>query len=175
MQFEDIYTESNRRLVEAVCRRILRNREDAQDAAQDTFLKAFRAWETFRGDCAVTTWLHRIARNKALECKRSQREMLSLDEPVSSTSGRNPIYAVQDTYADLLPAPGLSPEMQMLFQEVVAAVNHLYPLMRVPMQLKLEGYTPTQIASAMMISVICVKARLFRAQRALRAVLDQES
>ena len=45
---------------------ILRNSQDAEDAVQETFLKAFRALDGFRGDSSLYTWLYRIAQNQSL-------------------------------------------------------------------------------------------------------------
>ena len=53
-----------------LCTLYLGDRSQAEDAVQDTFLRALRAWPGFRGDCAVETWLVRIAINV---CKRQLR------------------------------------------------------------------------------------------------------
>ena len=47
-------------------RRLLVTHEDAQDALQETFVRIYRSWQTFRGDSALTTWIYRIATNEAL-------------------------------------------------------------------------------------------------------------
>ena len=61
-----------------LCLRILGDRDDARDAAQDTFLSALRKLEQFRGDAAFTTWLHRVAVNACYDelRKRRRRPML---------------------------------------------------------------------------------------------------
>lgn len=70
--------------------RYIRNREDAHDLTQDTFLKAYRSRHLFRGDSSLYTWLYRIAINLAINYKTRSRELsnLSLDdapEPASPT------------------------------------------------------------------------------------------
>ncbi len=72
--------------------RMLGNREDAEEATQDIFLKVHGALEDFRGDSKVSTWLYRITSNECISrLRRKQLDMTSLDEPVgndgSSTMG----------------------------------------------------------------------------------------
>src|SRR6516164_1476592 len=56
-------------------RRILRNEDDARDAVQDAFLAAFRSLDSFAGNARLTTWLHRIVINAALnKLRRRQRK-----------------------------------------------------------------------------------------------------
>lgn len=54
-----------------VCYAYLCNIEDARDAVQDTFLKAYRGLDSFRGECSEQSWLIRIARNTCLDMRRS--------------------------------------------------------------------------------------------------------
>ena len=61
-----------------LCLGILRNRDDAEDAVQEAFLRALRAMPTFRGDSSVRTWLQRIAVNVCLDWKRARRDALPL-------------------------------------------------------------------------------------------------
>ena len=70
--FEDIVTEYG----DFVCNltyRILGNHADAEDAAQDAFLAAYRNFERFRGESRISTWLYRIATNSALMKLRKER------------------------------------------------------------------------------------------------------
>lgn len=164
--FEEIYTPQNRQQVLAVCRKMLRNLADAEDAAQDVFLRAFQALPRFetRNGSTVLTWLHAIARNRAVDYIRRQSKatIVSLDDAASRAEATL-------TIADTLPAAGISPETRIFFQEVMQEVNALCPAWRVPMLLKLEGYTLDEIGKAMgMLSVICIKSRIVRAQRRLR-------
>jgi len=74
--------------VYSVCLRMTNNAAEAEDFAQDAFLQVFRKIETFRGDSAFSTWLHRIAVNTVLMClrKKSLRQV-SLDEPYGGADG----------------------------------------------------------------------------------------
>jgi DNA-directed RNA polymerase specialized sigma24 family protein len=64
----------------ALCRGILGHADDAEDAVQETFLRALRALPTFRGDSAVRSWLYRIAVNICLDRKRAARPTEPWDE-----------------------------------------------------------------------------------------------
>ena len=67
--------------IHALILKVVRNPEDAEELAQDTFLKAFKRLGTFKGDCGFSTWLYRIAYNTALSSLRKKRpEYLMIDE-----------------------------------------------------------------------------------------------
>lgn len=72
-----------------MCYAYLHERELAEDAVQETFLRAYKAWDTFRGDCAEKTWLMRIAMNVCRNVRRSawfihvNRGVIPEDMPVA--------------------------------------------------------------------------------------------
>ena len=65
--------EENTDLVYAVAYRMMNNAQDAEDVTQETFLSAFRHWESFRGGSSVGTWLYRIAVNACLMRLRKEK------------------------------------------------------------------------------------------------------
>jgi DNA-directed RNA polymerase specialized sigma24 family protein len=80
--FEELVNRYERRIFRLTLN-ITQNREDAQDAAQDAFLKSFQNLDRFQGDSRFYTWLVRIAVNEALMRLRKRRpNVVSLDEPV---------------------------------------------------------------------------------------------
>ena len=92
LQFVDRILAGDRRAFEALVRRherrvfrvtlaILGNTEDAEEAIEDTFLKAFRHLDQFRRDARFTTWLTRIAVNAAIEKRKTRKNFLPLSEP----------------------------------------------------------------------------------------------
>ena len=101
--FEDIVTEYG----DFVCNRtyrILGNHADAEDAAQDAFLAAYRNFERFRGESRIGTWLYRIATNAALMKLRKERPRRNL---------------TQTGYEEIdLPSPGEGPEKLALNSEL---------------------------------------------------------
>jgi RNA polymerase sigma-70 factor, ECF subfamily len=138
----------------AFCLGILGRPEDAEDATQETFLRALRGLATFRGEAAFRTWLFRIAVNICLRWKatRLPTELLE-DEGVLATS---------DTY---------SPEAIALGHlRLMEALQSLLPRHRAVLLLKeWEGLSIEEIAAVMQCSPIRVKHELSKARRALLA------
>ena len=67
-------------------RRLVVSHDDAQDAAQETFVRVFRSFSQFKGECSFSAWIYRIATNEALRIlERKQSERLSLDDPAAGT------------------------------------------------------------------------------------------
>ena len=70
-----------------ICVKILQNREEAEEAAQDTFLKAFNKLKTFKQEAKFSTWLFRIAYNISISRKRKYKaKHLDIDDYVTSTN-----------------------------------------------------------------------------------------
>lgn len=65
-------------------RRLVFSHDDADDILQNTFLKAWLALDSFRGESKISTWLFRIATNESLSFLQRKREALSLDDPEAS-------------------------------------------------------------------------------------------
>lgn len=61
-------------------RRLLVSHEDAQDALQETFVRVYRSWDTFRGDSALSTWIYRIATNEALRILEARKREAQLTD-----------------------------------------------------------------------------------------------
>lgn len=67
-------------------RRLVVSHDDAQDAAQETFVRIFRSFSQFKGECSFSAWIYRIATNEALRIlERRRSERLSLDDPEAGT------------------------------------------------------------------------------------------
>jgi RNA polymerase sigma-70 factor, ECF subfamily len=154
--------------------RYTRNRADAEDAVQNTFIKAHRGLQNFRGESAFYSWLHRIAINSA-------KNVLSLRGRNASlfvSNGRN-----ADDSNDAAPALRDldTPEELALTDEirsaVSASIDALCEEQRTAIVLReLEGLSYSQVASAMSCPVGTVRSRVFRAREAidnqLRYVFD---
>ncbi|MHB8917053.1 MAG: RNA polymerase sigma factor [Desulfocucumaceae bacterium] len=150
--------------VYTVAYRFMGNHADASDLAQDSFIRAYQALPTFRGDASFATWLYRIASNVCRdEIRRQQRhKKVSLDEILSQPGG-NPSLA----------APEMSPqeclernETQELVQKQLNALSgehRLILLMR-----EIQGLSYEEMASALDCTLGTVKSRLNRARQTLR-------
>ena len=69
-------------------RRLVVSYDDAQDATQETFVRIFRSLDSFRGECAFSSWIYRIATNEALRIiERRKSETMSLDDPNTGING----------------------------------------------------------------------------------------
>lgn len=134
-----------------VCLGILMNPDDAEDAVQETFLRALRGLEKFRGDSAVGTWLHRIAVNVCLEWRRKRRPAAPL--------------------ADMAEQPSASPDPERTVQTrflVMEALASLPAHQRAAIVLQaVNGMTMGEIATVMGWSTKKVENELYRARRAL--------
>jgi RNA polymerase sigma-70 factor, ECF subfamily len=76
--------------VQSLAGRLVRNREDACDVAQEVFVRVYRALGKFRGDAEFSTWLHRITVNQAfnlLRARKRQKPTISIDEPGEGNPG----------------------------------------------------------------------------------------
>lgn len=70
-----ILVDQHKNLVYTVALRMLKNKEEAEEVAQDTFIKVFKSLNKFKGDCKLSTWIYRIAYNSCLDqLKRNKRK-----------------------------------------------------------------------------------------------------
>lgn len=157
----------------ATARRILRNEEEARDALQEAFLQAFRSLDSFRGDAALSTWLHRITVNAALARIRSRdrrpgEESLDAMLPGFSAGGH-----FVNRPAPWAPVPDEEAEREELRARVRATIDELPEGHRTVLVLRdIEGLSTEVAAAALGISVSAAKVRLHRARQALRERLD---
>jgi RNA polymerase sigma-70 factor (ECF subfamily) len=154
--------------------RYTKNLADAEDAVQNTFLKAYCGLQTFRGDAAFYSWLHRIAINsaKTLISIRGREAIL-----FSSETGCNDRA---NAYAGI-PADLDTPEELALTDEICDAVNTAIEALceeqrKAILLREFEGLSYSQVASAMSCPVGTVRSRVFRAREAidsrLRRIFD---
>ena len=142
----------HKRSLYALCRGILGHDEDAEDAVQETFLRALRGLSRFRGDATFRTWLLRIAVNLCLDWKASRRSMEVWDE-------------AQGDPALAAPSPETIALRRMRMSD---ALGSLLPRHRALILLKVrEGWSVAEIAAAMRWNEKRVENELSRARRAL--------
>jgi RNA polymerase sigma factor (sigma-70 family) len=146
--------------------RITKNREDAEDALQDAFLRAFVHISEFDGRSAFSTWLTRIAINSALMILRKKRVSLEISMDAPEESGTK--WASWD-----VPDHSPNPEKRYAQHEREAilrgAIGTLRPAIRQVIEIQqLQEHSMKETASKIGISVSAAKARLFHAKVALR-------
>jgi RNA polymerase sigma-70 factor (ECF subfamily) len=151
--------------------RLLRDPTEAEDVAQEAFVKAYRALGSFRGDSAFYTWLYRIAVNTARNSIASRRP-LDYEAELSESEQNN--VAARLKHDDTPEATVLSEEIH---QTVNQAIEQLPEDLRTAIVLReIEGLSYEEIAAAMDCPVGTVRSRIFRAReaidRALQPLLD---
>lgn len=167
--FEDLLQEYSGRLFRTILR-ITKNREDAEDALQDTLLRAFVGLQRFEGRSSVYSWLTRIAMNSALMILRRRRTHPEVLLPSSFEEGD---YQAPFEVKDAAYNPEQLYDLRQRSQHLLHAIRRLEPRLRAPVEIQLAGELPLKdVASALNISVSAAKSRLYRARtRLARRVL----
>lgn len=145
--------------------RYVRNPADAEDVAQEAFIKAYRALPQFRGDSAFYTWLYRIAINTAKNALVSrERNLVAYEiDAHSHEEGADMSGRLKDP--DTPEGLALSEEIRDI---VHAAIGALPEDLRTAIVLReLEGLSYEEIAAAMDCPIGTVRSRIFRAREAI--------
>jgi RNA polymerase sigma-70 factor, ECF subfamily len=168
--FEELVRGHGGRLL-SVARRFLGSSEDAQDAVQEAFIRAFKAIHTFEERAQLHTWLHRILVNTALMKLRERRRKpeQSIDEllPTFAADGHQTVESREwsDALFERKETAGI----------VRAAIARLPESYRVVLVLRdIEERDTAETARILGTTTTVVKVRLHRARQALRTLLDRE-
>ncbi len=161
--FEQLVEEFGDR-VYGIALRITGSPPDAEDATQDAFLSAFRAWPRFRSEASPGTWLYRIAVNAALQRVRAARPVEYLVETDEEQ------VTVRDWRSDV---PGAA-ERSELYAALQVGIGLLPPDVRVAVVLRdVEGLSNQEVADALGLTVPAAKSRIHRARMQLREEFQQ--
>ena len=144
-----------------LCAALLGDPTQAEDAAQEVFLKAYQVLAAFRGESSLGTWLYRIASNHCLDLLRKRRrERTESWDRLLEESGES-LHALLTAQPD--PAESLADT-----ELVQRALAQLSPEYRLILTLReMEGLTYAELADALQCSLDAVKARLRRARQEL--------
>lgn len=151
-----------KRQVFALIYRLIRNQSDAEDVAQETFIKAYRNLSSYDPAHPFLTWLFKIAHNSAIDFLRAQKP-----ESLSIHDDDNPLD-IEDTQISLEDKIEASSQ-QELIEKVLSALPPLYReilVLRHQQELSYE-----EIAESLSIPVGTVKIRLFRARDIMKQKL----
>lgn len=169
-----LVTQRNNQRLFRVAWSIVRNRSDAEDVVQETYVRAFAAISTFNGLSSLSTWLTRIAINEALARKRSsQRRVAALNA--------NSVL-VMDEYREKLmdlrerrDTPETALMRKQLAQLLERAIAMLPEAFRTTFVLReIEGLSVNETADVLQIPPVTVKTRYLRARKRLQQLLDPE-
>jgi RNA polymerase sigma-70 factor, ECF subfamily len=150
----DLLVARYQRPIYRLCYRYVNNHEDANDLAQDAFLKAWRAISSFRGESAFSTWLYRIAVNACLNYRALKRPLTQ---------------ELPEVLVDPRPGAEADAERDDEARRVRVAVSRLPDRQRATLILKIyHDLTHEEVAEILGSSVGTVKANLFHALANLR-------
>lgn len=156
------------RKIFALCYGMLGREEDARDAAQETFVSAFRNLNGFRGDAKVSSWLHRIAVNQCLTRLRRQKTRNESPLEIENEDDSNSFFAA----AGQLPSG--ETEQKERIETVRKAVGALpTELKQVVLMKEFEEMTFQEISEILEIPLSTVKSRLYTALKQLKKRLEK--
>ena len=142
---------------------VLRNKEDAEDAVQDTWRRAYSKLRTFEGRSSISTWLTRIAINSALMIRRRNKRAFEVswhDTPDDTGPAPHPVYDG--------PTPEESCRHAELRDLLAQQINRLPSLIRTAFLLcDVDGFTITESIKLLGINSSALKSRVHRARRRL--------
>ena len=148
---------------------ILRNEADAEDAAQEAVLKAFKNIRQFRGEARFSTWLIQITVNEAR--MRRRKEHAHMIEPIANQQDEQGNYTPRD-FADWREIPSEALERKEVREKLTEALASLGQIYREVFLLRdMEQLSIEETAKALGISTASVKTRLLRARLMLRDLL----
>lgn len=170
--FEQLIAAYEKKMIN-YCWRMLGNPSDAEDAAQEVFIKVFRFIESFTGQSSFSTWLYRIASNVCLDIlrkkKRQPADTVSLYQ--SGAEGDEFVLPVEDD----APSPYESAQLNEAQRALNAALAQLGEEQRRVIILRdIEGFSYDEIAAVMHVPPGTVKSRINRARKSLQKLLEKD-
>jgi len=147
--------------------RYLRNREDAEEVAQDVLLKVHQKIDAFRGDAALSSWIYRITFNAAMSRLREFKQNLpNASEKVSDEQTGQPLKREIVDWSPLADEEMLRTEMR---QALVRALKDMPVLYRAPVILRdVQGLTTEEASAVLHVKEQTLKSRLHRGRLILR-------
>ena len=142
--------------------RLLRNREDAEEVAQDTFVKAFKALDTYAGDAKFSTWLYKIAYNHSLDhLKKKKRTVDTVSIDQSKPTGLQVMNKVLEQLEQQDRSRLVKAAIDRLSEEDAAIITLFY----------FEDLSIREISEIVPLSLQTIKVRLYRGRKQLANLL----
>jgi len=155
-----------------IAQKVTQNPEDAEEAVQEAFFKAYQKLEQFHGHATFSTWLVRIALNESFMKMRKRRGILeqSIDNAFSDSDGARLPFDV----ADWAPNPEAQYRATELREILVSSLQRLTSALKIVFVLRdIEEYSISETSEILTLSATAVKTRLSRARLQLREELSK--
>lgn len=171
--------ESFEKLIEAHQKKVfnialgmLKNPADAEDIAQDVFIKVYKSLKNFKGQSSFSTWLYRVTTNTCLDelRRRKTRQTFSIDEEIVTQEGEVSKQVVDDS-----PSPDEILEKNELKRNISHAISKLAKEHRTVIVLRdMQGFSYEEIANILQLPLGTVKSRINRARLTLKDILKAD-
>ena len=162
----DTLVRRHRARVVANCRFLTNQPEQAEDLAQEVFVKAYFGLRRFRGGSSFRTWVQRIKVNQCLDYLKAQRGRVLVGIEATERAGAPELSVPPTAEQELLEAEA--------YERLASAIDALPDTLRVPLTLRdLDGLAYEEIARTLGLGLSAVKMRVLRARRTVRARLGE--
>jgi len=159
-----VFLERYSRSIHSLIVRIIPSNEDAEELTQDTFMKAFRKLDTFKGECSFSTWLFRIAYNTAISATRKKKYIF----PVIDDSM---LQHVSDETIDLVFGDDEDEDRLQQLEEAITKLN-VEEKTLITLYYS-ENKSIAEIAGMMEQTTDNVKVKLFRVRKKLYVLMNK--
>ena len=161
--------EKYERAVFSICLRMVRNRDEATDLAQESFIKTFGSLDRYNPAFAFSSWLFKITSNLCIDHLRKRRiSTLPMDAPIDGENGE-----IQRQYVAPDPTPDETFSRNEKMQKLDAGIAALPEHYRIMLVLRhQEDMSYEEIADSLSIPLGTVKARIHRAREMLKSILE---
>lgn len=166
--FEDIYRTQYDR-VRRLCLRMLRNEAEADDLTQDTFIQIYRKLHLFRGESAVSTWVHSVTVNTVLMHIRKHKKRREREVEADATDIGNS----DEPWITQLAGPQHSPDLPIELEGAVAQLPDGYR--SVLLLHDYHGMEHVEVARRLGVSVGTSKSQLFKARVKIKSLLNRKA
>jgi RNA polymerase sigma-70 factor (ECF subfamily) len=163
--------EKYQRAVFSICLRMVRNRDEATDLAQEAFIKVFASLDRYNPAYAFSSWLFKITSNLCIDYLRKRRiDTLPMDQPIDGETGE-----IQRQYAAPDPTPEERLDRNQKMERLEEAIMSLPEHYRIMLVLRhQEDLSYEEIADHLSVPLGTVKARIHRAREMLKNLLGSE-
>jgi RNA polymerase sigma-70 factor (ECF subfamily) len=167
-----LLVERYQRKVYGVCYGMVRNRDDAMDLSQETFIKVYRNLDRFEGSSAFYTWVYRIACNVCIDWLRRAKRTRTVDYDDAIARDEGGDEGMMPNRLGITPAKILA--RRELGDKIQDALQTLSPIHREVILLReVQGLSYQEIADTLDISIGTVMSRLHHARKNMQRALEQ--